>query len=265
MTDKIIMLASYPKTGSTWLRRLIIEALMKKGKLAEVIPSFLKTLPQNSPNFHLLGTTARIIKTHLHTLDKRVINMNVDLAGIITMRRHPLDVMLSSLNYAFLKENAATFIDGRPKPVDQIIADCEIDHYVDEFIANDGMTWLNLQSGGYSTYLNGWRRIGEAVPYYEICYEDMVADTRREAAGLLAFLGIPYDSAKVEDLIQVVDKRTQPDGRFYWSRRSYNFETRLSEETIQRFYKGYMPVLIDHGYGVLGRRDATSETATANQ
>ena len=39
MADRIILLAFYPKTGSRWLRRLLIEVLVTGGRLGTQTPT----------------------------------------------------------------------------------------------------------------------------------------------------------------------------------------------------------------------------------
>lgn len=261
MADRIILLASYPKTGSTWLRRLLIEALVTGGNLGEVIPSFVREFPLESPVFTLRGEPCRVVKTHLHPDHDHYRAAAPDLAGIITIRRHPLDVLLSSLNYAKVRENNDSFIGGVIKSVDDIIADGEMKQYIDQFVAEDGFPWHAAQSDRYSAYQKRWRRRGERIPYYEVCYEDMVADPLTGARALLAFLKLSFGFDDMRRLLRKVDQRTQQDGKFYWSRRAYNFEALLPRELTEYFYDRYAPVLAYYGYGEIPEKSIAQTPA----
>lgn len=265
----LIILASYPKTGSTWLRLLLARMLApEEAMVRDAIPSLLKHFPANSPRFALKQSDCRILKTHLHRGDHRIREIAGQVKGIITIQRHPLDVMLSTLNYAFLKQHAPSFIGGLPKSVDDVIAAGEMDHYVNVFLENDGMPWHNAQSGSYSSFIRSWREVGQETPYHEVCYERMVEDTEAAAHDLLEFLGVGLSERTVRNAVRAVDQETVLDGQFYWRRRAYNFRTLLHPDLILRFETHYADVLRDNGYATAAanaakhRQDARETTAT---
>jgi hypothetical protein len=248
MTDNIVMVASYPKTGSTWLRFVLSEMFVPGSEISETIPSFLKGYPDRSPEFELFGRTARFIKTHFYPKHPRFSSFRGQIIAAITIRRHPLDVLLSSLNYAYTREHSESFINGLPKPVDQIVSDGEMQHYIDQFIAKDGFPWHHTQSGPFSRHMPLWRRASENLPYLELRYEDMAADAQQVIESIYKFLGRPYAAADVTRVFEAVDKETQVDGKFFWSRKAHNFETRLPQAMADDFNRRYKHVLREHGY-----------------
>ncbi len=249
MTDNIVLLASYPKTGSTWMRKLIAEMLVVDGDGFEIIPSFFKVFPEISPQFMLRGSVCRLIKTHLHPEHETFGLFQGSLKAILSIRRHPLDILLSSLNYACMKENAASFIGGRVKSVESIIADGEFRHYIDQFLDTDGFPFYSGQCGAFSAYQRRWRAAGEITPYLEICYEDMVADPAAAARSILTFLGLQLSDIQIRKVLKNVAWRTRQNGKFFWRRRAYNYEELLPGELSSDFNVRYKPVLDELGYG----------------
>lgn len=246
--DNILLLASYPKTGSTWVRRTLIEIVAPKGDLTETIPSFRNSFPEDSPRFALMGDQCRIIKTHLHPGTPRFSMFRGNVKAVLTIKRHPLDVLLSSLNYALVKNHTPSFIGANIKAVDQIVADCEMQYYMDQFIERDGFPWHEPQSGAFSRYLPQWRNIGNGIPYLELCFEEMVADPKTVVIAILNFLGRSMSDKGIATLLWRVDHRTRQDGKFYWSRRAYNYESMLPTEMADAFKKRYRHVLENLGY-----------------
>lgn len=247
----VIWLASYPKTGSTWLRQILSTALNRDDdRRAETIPSFQKAYPVDPPVYTLLGQRTHLVKTHLHPGEKRMALCPDRMIGVITIRRHPLDVLLSALNYARVKETGGVFLDGTPKTVEQIIADGEFQHYIDQFHDNDGFPSFSGPCGEMSLYMQRWRDHAAAagVPYHEICYEDMFADPETEIRRLLDFLGLTPDEAEIQQIYRKADRRTAQNGEFFWKRRAYNFQDLLPDGAIRAFHAKCAPQLAAMDY-----------------
>lgn len=238
---KLFWLASYPKTGSTWLREILTNIVAPdNGDRNAVIASFQKAWPENAsthPIQTIWGEPLTMIKTHLYPGHKRMETVPYATAGIITIRRHPLDILLSALNYAHLKEMQSVFLNETSKPVEQIIEAGEFSHYIDSFKANDGFLWFAGPSGALSTYMQRWRSFGADNRYFEICYEDLFANPEEGIGDLLEFLEISVTDAKIAEIYKVADKRTQENDRFFWKRRAYNFQELLTPELIDEFHE----------------------------
>ncbi|AZV80624.1 hypothetical protein EBB79_22335 (plasmid) [Parasedimentitalea marina] len=240
----VIWLASYPKSGNTWLREILTNILSPKGtKRGEAIPSFQKDWPGDIPHYQIRGQAVHLMKTHLHPGHARMDNCPLPTAGAITIRRHPLDVLLSALNYAKIKEKAQVFLDQEIKPVEQIIADGEFSHYIDQFRDTDGFSWFAGPAGELSLHRQRWQAACIDLAYHEICYEDLFADPEAGIRALLDFLQIDASAEEISRIYERADRRTAQNGTFFWKRRAYNFQDLLPPELIAEFHEKYSPQL----------------------
>lgn len=246
----IILFASYPKTGSTWLRKLIRGMVAPHTSADQAIPSFLKEVPTSAPEYPVMGGVHRIFKTHLHPAHVTMALLKEPVAAVISIYRHPLDILLSSLNYSYVKGHTKSFLNGEIKAVEQIIADGEMQHYIDEFIENDGYPSYATMSGPFSTYQPSWREFASDIPLFEVCYEEMHANPERTVRDLASFLKLDISAIDIKYMLTRADIATKSDGQFYWSRRAYNFMSRLPEIQSSSFIARYAGPIAALGYGV---------------
>jgi hypothetical protein len=247
LSKNLVVLASYPKTGSTWLRKIIAETVSKEESADVVVPSFFKHFP-SVKEYTVNGKTLGFVKTHIHPEHVNFGKLVGEINCIVTIYRHPLDVLLSSLNYARVKGNSSYFVGNEIKTVEQIIADNEIQFYVDEFIKNDGFTWYSSQCGSFSLYQQRWRKLGALFPYLEICYEDMVAAPSETLAGLFQFLLDAPDQERIDFILRRADARTQADGDFYWRRQAFGYKSLLPSRVYDDINRQLRPMLELLGY-----------------
>lgn len=252
---RVLWLASYPRSGNTWLRTILGWLVAPKDSIFTTVPSFNDVYPSDAPLHDLAGIPAvRLVKTHFGPDDPRMAACPDALAGAILIRRHPLDILLSGLNYAALRGKEGDFLNGQIKPVDQILADGEFGHYIDRFAQTDGLPWFHSLSGPLSTFSDRWRARCTGLPCHEIRYEDLVADPQAVVAGLARFLGLPDDPDRIAAVLEKADRKTQANGKFYWKRQAYNFRTMLSPGQIAAFEAAY-PALARLGYAPEGSAD----------
>lgn len=245
---KVWWLASYPKSGNTWVKTILNEILGYDEYGQNKILTFQKTYPSDAPLLTIRGEKVKLLKTHLHPKNPRMALCTDETCGAITIRRHPLDILLSSLNYAGLKGIERHFKNGKIKSVEEIIEDGEFPYYIEQFAANDGFPWFTGPCGPMSDYMRKWREVGKKVPNIELCYESMVANPETGIQELAKFLGIDLSEGKLQNVAAAADKRTAQNGNFFWKRRAYNFTHMLPDDMIKLFKNTCEPQLRGFGY-----------------
>jgi len=256
--SSIVWLASYPKSGNTWMRAFI-QNYLENGKQASDInqldrlfasenkPSWYQPYLNRPhmdlgsedvcklrPQVHLDIANSKagsiLVKTHnFHGeyMGYPLHNMSVT-AGVIYILRNPLDVVLSVADHFGLElDDAITFLNAEETgtPADE---------------ANMGSV---LSS--WSNHVRSWTH-AESDATCVIRFEDLKLDPLSTFENVLSFLNIPEDSARLEKAIQhsSFDKLRQQEqasgfterspnsDRFFRHGTSGQWQTELSEEQI---------------------------------
>ncbi len=178
---KIIWLASYPKSGNTWVRFLLYNYLFgsvqDSNDINKAIPDIhVYKLPEE--------TEANILaKTHMKWSDQHPYASQS--AGFVYIVRHPRDVLLSNLNYTQLG-------DDNVNP----------EKYARDFITNLGdPRWKSLGFGSITEHVLSWAA-RPAMPCLMIKYEDLKLDTATCLKKILTFIAAPIDEEKVAAAVQ---------------------------------------------------------------
>lgn len=249
-SGQTVWIAAYPKTGSTWLKNIIDELMRSEAGEAKAVSSFHRQYPFDALACEVMGTRAKLLRTHSHPDHKMFQRLNrkpwYKAIGIITIRRHPLDVLLSQLNFAFLREMEAAFMHGTPKSAEEIIANGEIDYYIDRFVECGGCPEYLSRCGTYPNYYSAWREFSAGTPHLHLQYEGLVRKPLKGIKAVNSFLGLP--SVNELEVARKVEMRSQLDGQFYWRKRAFNHRELLSRKSIERFEEGFFDHLLELGY-----------------
>ncbi|MFT5422869.1 MAG: hypothetical protein ACI89L_000638 [Phycisphaerales bacterium] len=171
--NRILWLASYPKSGNTWLRFLLRSAVLgpptESIQVAASIPDIHRPLPTDGSAASFGGLAP--IKTHFALSPTHP--RRAQTAKAIYVLRHPKDVLLSGLNYTRLA-------GSKPSPS----ADRA---YAEAFIASGGDRAFEAQGfGAWASHARSW---GDAdFPVHTIRYEDLQADAAGVLRGVLGFI-----------------------------------------------------------------------------
>jgi aryl sulfotransferase len=174
--SKIVWIASYPKSGNTWVRFLICNLVFGPVDSAA-------TLNRLAPDIHELAAVAAppsspgFMKTHFPY--SAALPLAMHTAGAIYIMRDPADVMLS--NYHYGKRSGAAVEDDVSA----------FDRYIDTFVAARGdPRWLKMGMGSWDENVRSWLRAEHRFPVLRIRYEDLVSDGSKVAGLLCRALGI---------------------------------------------------------------------------
>ena len=258
---KVLWIYSYPKTGSTWVRRVIQEIIAPELSPFDAISSVQHVLPVDPICFDIGNAETAIFKTH-NRPDHPVAGRDaLEDVGYITIHRHPLDVLLSSLNYSFIKGEGRIFKDGVLKNVDQIIKDDEIGHYIGQFIHHQGCRRYVKLCGGYADYYRNWEPVVAHAPHLMLRYEDIVADKVEAIATIARFLR--RDNVDCTKIFEKIETKTAIDGRFHWRKKAYNFEGYVPRRFVSKFERGCVELLDYFGYEPTIRQPDAKESLLA--
>lgn len=203
MTD-LTWIASYPRSGNTWLRFLIVNALVEEqfdwltamksfafelgwyekrmlrdGWTQDQVIEKVQSVLSLQPTAKVLGERV-FFKTHQAWSEMHPLAALTTRAVLLV--RDPRDVLLSGLNFARLKRGYAG-------------TDLE---YAETFIEHGGdPAWIKLGDDSWSAHYSSWTQHDD-FPVHILKYEDLKANPERELARLLEFLELPLEPKLIE-------------------------------------------------------------------
>lgn len=248
-----VEIASYPKSGNTWFRRLTEEYLRKsfgvelstqgihQHKLENVMSDSCAYVPE-------IESELLVYKSHVHN------NRSVSPDKIVHIQRHPLDVFLSALNYLYIQsenivagKKAAIWIDGDPKSVEDIYAHGEMDHYIKQFTSYAGANFWPSMLGHQSNYFEYVRNANRCDKTVTIRFEDLIDNAEKETNTVMnKIFGI--DSEVSLDLFSVDQITKNMNTPFFWKSKKGNYRDFLEVEQIKNFEQRYERDLEALGY-----------------
>jgi hypothetical protein len=177
----IVWLASYPKSGNTWVRFLLYNALFGEPSasidVSRRIPDIHRPLPFDQPSDGRL-----MVKTHFAFSDKHPKAAMTERAIVVT--RHPRDVALSALNYRRL----AGLTPG-------VVGDAA---YIESFLRDGGDSeWARQGFGTWAGNARSWLDAAARFPVLRVRYEDLHADAAAQLARMLEFLGVALPGERI--------------------------------------------------------------------
>ena len=211
--QQIIWLASYQKSGNTWMRVFLANYLAPKGRRLSINqleqfttgdlrldffdkaaggrftgdsieasirirPAVQRLIAQSKPGHHFVKTHSQAATIH----DTPLINPEVTAAAIYILR-NPFDVIPS-----FARHSGRTI-------------DEQIDAMVDAnavFRSTDGIYEL---IGRWDDHIESWLA-APGLPKIHVRYEDMISDTRAQMTKVLEFLRIPVQQSQLKQAIR---------------------------------------------------------------
>jgi hypothetical protein len=181
----IAWLASYPKSGNTWLRFLLYSVMhgppSQSLDIANKIPDIHRPLPTD-----VLGDDRIIAKTHFAYSDAHPKASETERAVLIV--RHPRDVLFSALNYRRINGlTSAQMSDA---------------HYARHFIGHRGDPEFKAQGfGTWEEHIDSWSNQTH-FPVHTVRYEELKSDTATHLRAVLDFLAIDAPDAAIDAAVK---------------------------------------------------------------
>lgn len=213
-----IFTASYPRSGSTWLRFILAEILAGQSSGFKGVNLLSPDVGEHSGALALLPGNGRLIKTH--ELYRRSYKKAIYLA------RDPRDVLFSEYAY----ENALGVIDG------------DFDKFLDAFLRK-GVNPFGL----WTDHVNSWLNAADSgqCELHVIRFEDMRRDTERCLKQTMDFLNFAVAQGAIRKAIEsnsleqmkakekITPQKASAKGRFIGSGAVAGWKEKLNVSQLQ--------------------------------
>jgi hypothetical protein len=252
---KTVWLASYPKSGNTWMRFLLAHLLYgnieHSADIQWIVPDIHKPAP--SKMFRIGETCFR--KTH-RLWDETHPDAD-NTIGAVYLVRNPLDVLCSLLAYNCPQEDTTSR-----------------QHFIYDFLVKGGSSYLiDFHIGTWNENVSSWCIQEHAFPIHIIRYEDLLKNTAQELKAVSAFIGLDVTNEAIESAVagssfermrsmEEIERKTanpgffqavhqekkRDDFRFVNKGTFGQFQHVLSQAEIQFGYEKLKPVMDALGY-----------------
>lgn len=249
----VFWVASYPKSGNTWIRYILAHLLFKASENKDVRKQVGEAVPDmhyqknifDAPEINLAHQPkVSFAKTHTCGFPNLSQVKNV---GFIYIYRHPLDVLISTINYSYISKNKNFFHDNCLYSVDQLKQNNQINWYVEKFMEDLKIDGFYKMSNTWLNHVNTWIDIAENHPMSIVVkYEDLLDNTFESLKKLCDF----FDKTEhqIKESVEFSQKHTNDGGKFFWKKKSRNYEEYLDQKLITRFNSKYADILGKLGY-----------------
>jgi hypothetical protein len=254
----IVWIASYPKSGNTWIRFLVGNLLFGRQESAAALHQLVPDIHELRESF-TIPTVRQAVKTHF--VATRLKPLLPYTAAAIYVVRHPADVMIS--NFHYLRRS------GTHAP--------SLEQYVDAFIEHRGdPRWMQAGMGSWADNVLSWTRTPFPFPVLCLRYDDLLNEPVVCVHALTELLGYKTSREEIERAvadssfermreIEEADIRAQRVGIFYKpylqgsidsglrfmrSGKSGSAEEVLSGERLARFQAAFGPLMGELGYPI---------------
>jgi hypothetical protein len=221
---KIVWLASYPKSGNTWIRFMIANLVAGEMSTSAQMMTQVPDIHDGIKGQHLFGNHTTVVKTHWKYWTG--IPLREDMIGAVYVIRNPIDVLESNQNYAFQRSGALREQAG-PEEISRFA-----ERWVDDYLAHGG--YPRFQQSGIGTWeenVRSWTWSGLAMPRLLVRYEDLVAEPAAGLARIARFLGLSKTDGEIgraverssRERMRAIEEREiaeRIEGFFYQARNS---------------------------------------------
>ncbi len=185
---RIVWLASYPRSGNTYVRFLLynylFRTLRESVEIRKHIPDIHELLETNQA-LDVNADVNLLVKTHFCLEEGHPYYSQT--TGFVYILRNPRDVLLSNSRYSGVTGNKA--IDVR--------------EFAISFIDNLGVPqWRRMNMGSWPEHFCSWFAATSRFPGIFIKYEDLIADPQKVLAELVSFLGQEPEETRIRAAVE---------------------------------------------------------------
>ena len=233
---KFVWIASYPKSGNTWVRFLIANLLLKKVENSRQVMQQVPDIHDGVSGAHLFGKRTTLIKTHWKFWTG--LPLREDTIGAIYLIRNPIDVMESNQNYA-LQRSGSLRRQATAEEVAKLAG-----QLAEDYIGHGGHPHFNqFGIGTWEEHVRSWTFAGIDFPRLVVKYEDLKADPAAGLTRICRFLDLKRSD---EQIRQAVENASEAALRRLEERE-------IAEKTVRFFYQPRNINGLDAGHRFVGR------------
>jgi hypothetical protein len=276
--QRVIWIASYPKSGNTWVQSVVRHAgrtfgfpkgdfdvyrLMAEKRTPEVVRGGIQPDVSQEPS--------TVLKTHARYIPGQEPHRQLHLttAGFVYVMRNPLDLLLSYINFTRMQYQnnqdsagyqQALFVDllGYPRPIPyeewvgvtlEAIPRANLDHALGRFTElNTAIPSLRNAGGSWLEHCMSWRQAATTTPCAFLKYEELLRGPEHFAPLQRLFT---FSDAQIAESVGVINQRQrgqQFKKVFYNKMSSYYYPQFFSAPLIRAFLSRFDRELKDLGY-----------------
>jgi Sulfotransferase domain len=234
--ERDVFVASYPRSGSTWLRFLLFEALANAEAGFDNVNRVIPDVGEHASAPSMLPSQGRIIKTHEA--------YRSEYERAIYVVRDPRDVALSEFAY----EGALGRVSG------------DFDRYLTDFLRGTATAY-----GSWLHHAESWidSPLAARGNLMVVRYKDLRKDTVTYLERIVKFLGVSLDRQRIEEAIRNNDfqrmrakedqtpqlgKPTDDQKRFVRKGAVGGWRNQLTPEQLERIEENTAKMLTRLGY-----------------
>jgi hypothetical protein len=245
MTTKRIAVVSTPRSGNTWLRGLL-RGLTDGVELAQHRPRDVAwdALPG-----------AAMLQLHWYpTSQFRALLRRHDFA-VVTVVRHPLDVLMSILHFCRHDTSTVQWLDGVGGSEHSLINSGPLSPELADYACSQRFELLMGVSASWTSSADAWIR-----------YEDLVQDTAGQLQRLASSLDLPHVPDQLDAVIAtktMATVRQEVDNHHYWQGRPGLWRSLLPPGQVELLRPALADFTEPYGYELTPDPDTTPATAQA--
>jgi hypothetical protein len=219
----VVWIASYPKSGNTWVRFMACNLLHGRQDTAAALSAL-------APDVHELGgpldaaPPAGLLKTHFAFSSS--LPYAERTAAAIYVVRDPADVLASNFFYS---QRSSAQSDASP---------AAFNRYVEAFIEHRGdPRWIERGMGSWEDNVRSWLKAPRPFPVLQLRYEDIVADAVSACRAIAELLRPQSTEANIAQAVH--------NSSFQRLREIERAD--IHDKRVGIFYKPYLQSSIDSG------------------
>jgi hypothetical protein len=218
----IVWIASYPKSGNTWVRFMACNLLFGTQSSAAALNTM-------SPDIHEWGSErladhSGLVKTHFYY--SPMLPLTERTAAAIYVVRQPADVLLSNFHYSQRSSS------GSAPAADAF------DRYLDRFLRHRGdPRWIERGMGSWEENVRSWLDARSNVPVLLVRYEDLHAGAQQVCAQLAQLFGLRRSAEQIDEAV----------GNSSFEKMREVEDADIREQRVGIFYKPYLQGSLDAG------------------